>query len=177
MSSRHKPNKIAADQFIAHSREMRESIAWRWLPDNARRILDRLEMEHMHHGGSENGRLPCTYTDFAQAGIRRQSVSVAIRQCQALGFLIVSKRGGLSRAENRWPSTYRLTYVVGTKSSAPPTNDWRKIATKEEAMSALRYCTKTKSRVRKRTTVRRVKSAPPEKAEPGAKVHHLSQVR
>jgi hypothetical protein len=173
MSSRHKPNKIA-EQFIAHTREMRESIAWRYLPDNARRILDRLELEHMHHAGGENGRLPCTYTDFAQAGIRRRSVSLAIQQCEALGFLEVTTRGGLSRAGSKWPSLYRLTYPTGSSSSAQPTHDWRKIKTRDEALSVLRFCSQnSKSRGRKRPTLRRAENAPPAKAVPGAKVAHL----
>src|SRR3954447_23862008 len=94
--------------FVAHRREMRESAAWRNLPDNARRILDRLEVEHMRHGGAENGALPCTYSDFVAAGVRRASVSLAIRQCVALGFLVVTHRGGRSNAEYRNPSRYRL---------------------------------------------------------------------
>ena len=107
MSRTRRKNNQISGQFVAHSRELRESAAWRALPDNARRILDRLEVEHMRHGGAENGALPCTYSDFVAAGVRRASVSLAIRQCAALGFLEVTHRGGRSNAEYRNPSRSR----------------------------------------------------------------------
>lgn len=162
-----KKNKIG-DQFIAHSRSMRESIAWRYLPDNARRVLDRLELEHMLHAGLENGHLPCTYSDFAAAGIRRPSIPVALRQCVALGFVEVTKQGGRSRAENRWPSLYRLTYIVGGGKSEPPTNDWQRVKTVEEAMAALRSAASNSNRrVRNRNTVRSHENVTPETDQPG----------
>jgi hypothetical protein len=48
---------------------MRSSPAWLALPDNARRVLDRLELEHMQHGGAENGVLVVTFDDFERHGI------------------------------------------------------------------------------------------------------------
>jgi hypothetical protein len=172
MSSRQRRNKFG-EQFIMHPRELRESIAWRYLPNNGRRALDRLELEHMQHGGLENGELPCTYDDFAEAGIRRPSVALALRQCVALGFLEVTQRGGRSRAENRWPSKYRLTYVHGAGKSPLPTHDWSKIKTKAEAEAALRFAAISKSdrRVRKRNTIRGVENVPTAIAEPGTKTY------
>jgi hypothetical protein len=124
-------------QFVAHPREMRESWAWRKLPDNARRILDRLELEHMRHGGAENGSLPCTYSDFVKAGVRRASVSRAIRECVALGFLEITFRGGRAFAQFRPPSRYRLTYLNGTGKTPAPTHDWKNFASAEAADGAL----------------------------------------
>ena len=92
------------EQFVSHSRAMRESPAWRSLSDNARRVLDRLEVEHMRHGGAENGALRCTYSDFARAGVRRASVALAIRQCVCLGFIEVTRQGGRSISDVRRPS-------------------------------------------------------------------------
>jgi hypothetical protein len=89
--------------FVLHSLEMRESAAWRALSDNARRVLDRLEVEHMMHGGAENGGLVCTYDDFKNAGIRRKSISCAIQACVALGFLEVTVKGGLTQRDFRRP--------------------------------------------------------------------------
>jgi len=123
--------------FVAHSRELRESHAWRALPDNARRVLDRLELEHMQHGGAMNGRLPCTFSDFEKAGLRRKSISLAIRQCIALGFLEIGRRGGRAISGFRVPSLYRLTYLHGRKESSPLTEEWRSIATAEDAARAL----------------------------------------
>jgi hypothetical protein len=53
-------NKIAG-QFSARTIEMMVSIAFRVLSHFARRVLDRLEMEHAHHGGQDNGALPVTF--------------------------------------------------------------------------------------------------------------------
>jgi hypothetical protein len=113
--------------FVLHSLEMRESAAWHALSDKARRILDRLEVEHMMHGGGENGNLICTYDDFRAVGIRRQSIPHAIRECVALGFLEVTLHGGLTITDIKRPSRYRLTYVMGRSKSPDPTHEWKRI--------------------------------------------------
>jgi hypothetical protein len=137
MSRTKRKGNAIAGSFIAHPLELRTSPAWRHLPDNARRVLDRLEVEHMQHGGADNGYLPCTYSDFAKAGLRRQSVALAIRQCNALGFLETTRQGRRSGQEYRTPSLYRLTYLHGCGRSPPPTDDWRKIDTDDAAVEAL----------------------------------------
>jgi hypothetical protein len=80
---------------------------------DARMVLDRLEVEHMLHGGAEIGNLACTYFDFEKAGIRRASIALAIRQCVAMGFAVVMEQGGRAISDVRWPSRYRLTHVPG----------------------------------------------------------------
>lgn len=137
MGRRRKTSKIGG-AFIAHSLEMRRSLAWRSLPDNARRVLDRLELEHMSKGGEQNGELICTYDDFARAGIRRKSVALAIRQAQALGFLAVV-RGYRTAGADKAPSLYRLTYVYGREGSPEPTNDWRTVVSPGDVDEALRF--------------------------------------
>ena len=137
MGRNRKVNSVLKN-FIAHSRELRESPAWRALPDNTRRVLDRLELEHLRHAGSENGNLPCTYSDFVEAGLRRASVSLAIRQCEALGFLQITRRGGRSISDVRRPSLYRLTYVVGRGKSDVPTDEWKRIASAADSAAALK---------------------------------------
>jgi hypothetical protein len=118
---------------------MRESWAWRLLPDNARRVLDRLELEHMRQGGAMNGELKCTYSDFEEAGLRRQSVALAIRQAAALGFVQITRKGYKTAAEFRVPSLYRLTYVYNADARlrGMPTNEWQRIAEKQRAEAAL----------------------------------------
>lgn len=122
-----------AGQFVAYRLEMLESPAWLALSDDARRLLQRLDVEHMRHGGSENGSLLCTYSDFVVAGVRRNAISAAIREAEALGFLEVGRKGYRSRAEFRAPSLYRLTYVNGRGKSAPATDDWRSVADAADA--------------------------------------------
>ena len=51
-------------QWIAYTLDMITSPAWQALSLNGRKILNRLEIEHCKHGGAENGKLPCTYSDF-----------------------------------------------------------------------------------------------------------------
>lgn len=126
-----------AGQFIAHRREMRESPAWLALTWNARRVLDRLELEHMAHGAEENGNLICTYEQFKAAGLRGPSIAQAINECVALGFVEVTKRGSPSLSRYRNPSTYRLTYIVGRGKNGVPTDEWQRIKTTAQAQDAL----------------------------------------
>src|SRR5436190_14169667 len=84
------------DQFVAYRVTMLGSPAWRALSLVARRLLNRLEIEHCNHGGKENGRLVCTYDDFAAYGIRRRSIASGIAELVALGFIEVTERGRMA---------------------------------------------------------------------------------
>jgi hypothetical protein len=77
-----------------------ESPAFRALSHSAHRILDRLEIELAHHGGNDNGRLPCTFDHFAEYGIDRHSIAPAIREVEALKFIRL-----LNGAAQETPST------------------------------------------------------------------------
>jgi hypothetical protein len=108
---RRRRNNTIDEAFAPHRRSMKESVAWRALPDNARRVLDRLELEHMRQGARENGRLICTYTDFEEWALRRKSIARALREAVALGFLEITGRGYKAATGFRQPSTYRVTYL------------------------------------------------------------------
>jgi len=123
-------NKIGG-QFAARLVEMLESPAYRVLSGPAHRILGRIEIEHGHHGGVENGRLPVTFENFIAYGMDRHSIAPAIRECVALGFIEVTVQGRAGNAEFRQPNMFRLTYVF-TKDTAP-THDWRAIETTDGA--------------------------------------------
>jgi hypothetical protein len=128
-------NKISG-QFSAHLIEMRESPAWRALSLSARRVIDRLEIELAHHGGNDNGCLPVTKSDFVEYGISPRLVAPAIREAAALGFLRVTERGRGGNAEYRQPNRFFLTFAhARTSRAGPPTHDWRKIKTMEEAVA------------------------------------------
>src|SRR5215470_15019041 len=123
-------------QFAAHTIEMIKSPAWCVLSLSARRVLDRIEIEHADHGGFDNGRLPVTYDDFERYGIHRHSIAAAIRETVALGFTEITERGRAGNAEFRSPHKFRLTYFhVGR---APPTHEWQRIKTVEEAQALAR---------------------------------------
>lgn len=110
--------------FIAHRREMLSSYAFAALSLAARRCLDRLEVEHMNHAGRENGNLIVTYADFEAFGIRRSSVSAAIRELEALGFIEITFKGRGGNAEFRKASKYRITHQAA-KGQVDPTDEWR----------------------------------------------------
>jgi DNA-binding FadR family transcriptional regulator len=141
--------------FVSHALEMRRSPAWLHLSDTARRVLDRLEVEHMEHGGAENGTLICTYKDFEKIGIRRASISRAIRECVFLGFLEVTQKGGRAISDNRWPSLYRLTYVSGRGKRPDVSNEWQRIKTCAEAEAAVRAAAITRNDETQSPRVRR----------------------
>ena len=75
------------------------------------RVLARIELEHMDHGGCENGKLPVTYTDFEKWGVRADSIAGAIRALAALGLIEIARHGYAGAAERREPNLYRLTYI------------------------------------------------------------------
>jgi hypothetical protein len=154
--SRRKDQQRLEGQWIGHLIEMRESLAWRELDWTEIRFLFLLELEHAHHGGSENGNLVCTYEDCQRAGIRRQSVPRAIVRLAQLGFIEVTVQGHRLAAGFHIPSRYRLTYVVGRGKSPTPTHDWRKIETKEQLDARLNTVTEMLAgrRVARRRTPR-----------------------
>lgn len=124
--------------WVAHPVEMRRSPAWRFLPDTARRVLDVLEVAHMEHGAADNGNLAVPYDDFAKQGIRRGSVALALRQCEALGFLEKQTFGyAHGNGPKRLPNRYFLTYLNGRGNSRLPTDAWERIKTDDDARAAL----------------------------------------
>jgi hypothetical protein len=138
-------NKIAV-QFVWLSREMLESPAWRALSWQARKVLDRLSLENMYHGGKDNGHLPCRYEDFIQYGCRKHAVSAALIEVDVLGFAKTVTLG--TRAIGDIPgkaSTYRLTWLSTHNPAAPETNEWRRFKTVAEAKAAVRRALKERS--------------------------------
>jgi hypothetical protein len=121
-------------QWVAHRIDMVRSPAWRALSLSARRLLDRLEIEHAAHGGAENGKLPVTYDDFVRYGIHRHAVRPAIREAVALGFLKIRQSGRAGNADFRRPNIFELTYV---STQIGPTDDWAKIAEADAEIIAL----------------------------------------
>lgn len=101
------------------------SEAWRSLTISARRLLDFLMIEHMQHGGKENGGLLAPRRQLEAFGISSHLVSEAITEVETLGFVDVR------RGEGRRPSTYALTWLP-TGDGAEPSNRWRSVTTAEE---------------------------------------------
>jgi hypothetical protein len=125
------------EPFVKHRRSMLESPAWRMLPHLAYQLLNRIELEHMRHGGKDNGRLVVTYTDVEKYAVCQnpRAIAQAVRQAEALGFLIVTRgRGG--RGASRQPNQFRLTYLEG-QNGGPATDEWTEIQSEEDARARL----------------------------------------
>jgi hypothetical protein len=120
-------------QFSARLIEMLESPAYRVLSRSAHMVISRIEVELAHHGGNDNDRLIVTTEDFIAYGMDGGCVAPALREAEALGF-IRYKRGRGGNAEHRTPSMFGTTFSQHRNSRRnPPTDDWRRIKTVEEA--------------------------------------------
>ncbi|MBL4886393.1 MAG: hypothetical protein JKY95_17920 [Planctomycetaceae bacterium] len=118
-------NTIPKDQpFVWFTRSMLESVAFKALSGNAHKTLSRLLIEHMAHAGTENGNLICTYNNFADYGVRRQSIATAVRQLEYMGFIRVEK--GWAYSGEHLPSKYRITWLPSADGT-PATNEWKSI--------------------------------------------------
>jgi hypothetical protein len=103
---------------------MLESPAWQSLSLVARRVIDRIILEHMAHAGTENGNLVVTYKHFTNFGIRHSSISGAIQEAVERGFVIITEKGRASTGPNRWPTRYALGWLP-LKDGTPATNRWK----------------------------------------------------
>ena len=131
-------NRISG-QYSARLIEMLESPAYRALSRAAHLVISRLEIELGHHGGNDNGRLPVTTDQFVEHGMHRSSVAPAIREAEALGFIRVTERGRGGNAEHGKPNKFFLTFAHARDSGKnPPTHDWRRIKSLEEAEAIAR---------------------------------------
>jgi hypothetical protein len=132
--------KGSMPQFVMHTIEMLESAAYRALSVSGHRVLARIEIEHGHHGGKENGRLPVTFDDFEDYGISPKSVAPALREVQALGFVSLTTQGRPSKSDfGRHPNCFGLTYIRGPAPKyAEPTHEWKQHQTPEDALRVAR---------------------------------------
>ena len=98
-----------------------------------RRILDRLEIELADARRARQRQAAGHVSPISvEFGIGRQdSIAAGIREVCALGFIELTRRGRAGNGEHRTPNLFRLTYRPA--GGAAPTNEWRRIATVEEA--------------------------------------------
>jgi len=130
-------NKIKF-QFCIRPIEMLESPVYQVLSRAAHQVLSRIEIEHAHHGGNDNGRLPVTYGNFEAYGLHERMIAPAIRELEALGFIEVTQRGCGGNAAFRQPSLYRITYRHAHDAEGDGTHEWRAIKTVEHAEEVAR---------------------------------------
>ena len=125
-------------QWAARSIEMLESPAYRTLSLSAHRALARIEIELAHHGGHDNGKLPVTFDDFVQYGVRRHSIGSSLDELETLGFIKITQHGKMAKgAEYRRPNLFLLATRPELEGVGPERCGWRRLQTLEEAERAL----------------------------------------
>jgi hypothetical protein len=115
---------------------MLESPAWRALPPAAKGVIERIAIEHMAHGGTENGKLPVTYDDFQNFGVRRMSVRFGILAAEALGWITVAEEGHAGAADTRRAARYALQWI-DRHDGAPRPNGWKRFETLADAKATV----------------------------------------
>lgn len=127
---------------------MLASPAFRSLSRMALQCLFRIAVEHMAHGGRENGALIVTHSDFVAHGMRAASIAEAIRELERAGFIEVTCRGGRNWGAIVRPSRFRLTWLP-TREGSAPTNDWQQFSDtkKSETPDAESRAARTRKRV------------------------------
>jgi hypothetical protein len=142
--------KIPAPQWAWLSIEALESPAYRALSLSGLRILTRIQIEHAHHGGTANGKLPVTFRNFHEFGIHPNAIAPAIREVAALGFIRVTREGvASSDKEYRLPNMFALTHLPTNDGQDAPIDDWRRHKTIEGAKAAARTARSEPARNRK----------------------------
>lgn len=131
--------KSRSEPFAKLPRDLLESIAWRSLSIHARRLIDFLLIEHMSHGGRDNGRLLAPRQQLIAFGIHPAFISEAIDKTEHVG-LIDCKRG-----TGRSPNVYGLTWLPRGPGE-PPTHRWRHCETAAAELIAARKLAKTRKR-------------------------------
>jgi hypothetical protein len=133
-----KRRNVITGQWAARSIEMLESPAYRTLSLSAHRALARIEIELAHHGGNDNGKLPVTFDDFVQYGVRRHSIGSSLDELETLGFIKITQHGKMSKgAEYRRPNLFLLATRPELEGVGPKRCGWRQFQTLEEAERAL----------------------------------------
>ncbi|RWL47203.1 MAG: hypothetical protein EOR60_09570 [Mesorhizobium sp.] len=111
--------------WVPHRLELFISPPWRLAPVPLRRMLERLEIEHMRHGGMNNGQLFVSFGQFQAANISRRKIAATLELGSALG-LVETIRTDQPAGDLRGPNSYRLTYVPA-KGCTARTDEWKRI--------------------------------------------------
>lgn len=118
--------------WIWHTLDLLASPAWRGRSINCVRLIEFLEIEHLRHGGNENGSLLAPYSQLVDFGITRRLIAEAIREAEQRGLVRV-ERGGRKGTTLTELSRFRLTYhwtktrTNGLWDWQPPTDDWKHV--------------------------------------------------
>jgi hypothetical protein len=125
--------------WIWLTQSMLESPAWAAMTLAARKVVERIGIEHCAHSLKQNGELTVTYENFVAFGIRRSSIIEAIAIARGLGWIDIIVQGKPAQGTYRVASEYALTWLP-RRDGTPPTNRWKGIdeARAERVLAAAR---------------------------------------
>jgi hypothetical protein len=118
-------------KYAAQPTALLKSAPFRVLNNAERKMFTRIEIEYSDHYGRDNGKLPVTFDQFEEYGIRRQLIAPSRRALVALGIVTFEQGHAAKEDGDRRPNLFGLTHrPVG---DAEPANDWTRIGDIEEA--------------------------------------------
>lgn len=122
------------------------------------RILERLAIEHMVHGGRRNGSLYVSYSQFEQEGVSRRAIKPALRLGEALGLLQIIRPPGKTGGTLREAHAYRLTYLP--LPSGRLTDEWKAVSAVQIQAALARYRNATSNKKRLPSNQKAIRSVP-----------------
>jgi hypothetical protein len=117
-------NQISG-RFAAQPITLLKSAPFRVLNNSERKMFARIEIEYSDHGGRDNGKLPITFDQFEEYGIRRQLIAPSRRALVALGLVTFEQGHAAEKDGDRRPNLFGLTHRPVGEAAA--VNDWRHI--------------------------------------------------
>lgn len=111
--------------------ELLLSPSWQHCPRPLARVIERLCIEHLRHGGQNNGELFVAYTQFQAYGVSKKSILRTLELGEKLGLIQVMREDGVIKGDIRPANGYRLTFVP-EKGKPNPTDEWKTV-TKPQA--------------------------------------------
>lgn len=147
--------------FVAEPRSLLESPGYGALSFPAHKVLHFLKLEHVRHGGKENGLLLAPHRQLQTvARISPKNIKTALEMLQAFGLVRLTSSGErLGGRPNA--ATYALTWLP-TCDGLMPTEDYKKVsAERVEAILQDLAATPARNRVASRPTPATLKQAKP----------------
>ncbi|WP_372706885.1 hypothetical protein [Brevundimonas sp.] len=114
------------EAFVGEPMSLLESPGYQALNFPAFKILGFLKLEHVRHGGAENGRLLAPHRQLRQGGISPRKVKPALDMLEAFGIIRCTsdgfRQGGRPNA-----ATYALTWLP-TCDGLLPRDDYKRVS-------------------------------------------------
>jgi len=163
-----KPNRPPEGHpFVWQTADLLTSIAYQAMSINARRVIDRIQIEHMDHAGLENGKLIVTHDDFKKFGVSRDFVGDAVDELAYLKLIKINIRGRAGEGTG-YANCFELTWLP-PKGSYLCDDIWQGVTRKRVRA--------WKQSERKKARLRRVKRTPERKLKPGENYFPTPQSR